>query len=91
MTVGELISRLEDFDEDAKVVIGMEQRYGSDFMMEIDYVDEMEVDPWYEGYGFSKDDEKDDDVDGDDEYADDRVFEAVVITEGRQIGTVCYG
>lgn len=87
MTVGELISRLEDFDEDAKVVIGMEQRYGSDFMMEIDDVDEMEVDPWDGGYGFSKDD----DVDDDDEYADDRVFEAVVITEGRQIGTVCYG
>lgn len=35
MTVRELIDALEQFDEDMEVCIGMIQRYGSDFAMNI--------------------------------------------------------
>ena len=35
MTVRELIDILEDFDEDMEVVIGMVQRYGSNFAMRV--------------------------------------------------------
>ena len=37
MTVRDLIEMLEEFDEDMEVVIGMQQRYGSDFAMDISY------------------------------------------------------
>ena len=37
MTVRELIEMLEEFDGDMEVVIGMQQRYGSDFAMDILY------------------------------------------------------
>lgn len=46
MTVKELINWLEDFDDDAEVVIGMKQRYGSNFAMEIENVSEEKVDNW---------------------------------------------
>ena len=70
MTVGELINWLSEFNEDAEVVIGMQQRYGSDFAMEVDEVSEEEVSSFW----------------GDDEDNP----QCVVITEGSQIGTVCY-
>ena len=46
MTVKELIEILSQFDDDAEVVIGMQQRYGSDFMMEINSVTKENVDLW---------------------------------------------
>lgn len=46
MTVKEFINWLEDFDDDAEVVIGMKQRYGINFAMEIVNVSEEEVDSW---------------------------------------------
>lgn len=48
MTVDELIGMLEQFDRDAEVVIGMRQRYGSDFAKEIVDVTEEEITPWYD-------------------------------------------
>lgn len=51
MTVRELINWLEDFDEDAEVVIGMRQRYGSDFAMEIGNISEEKVNLWDEDDG----------------------------------------
>lgn len=47
MTVGELINWLKDFDEDMEVVIGMRQRYGSDFAIEIVDVSKNKVSPFY--------------------------------------------
>lgn len=47
MTVKELIEMLQEYDEDMRVVIGMQQRYGSDWMMDIAEVDELEVNPFY--------------------------------------------
>lgn len=47
MTVRELINWLEDFDEDAEVVIGMQQTYGTDFAMEIENVSEENVNLFY--------------------------------------------
>ncbi len=35
MTVRELIDKLENFDDDMQVRIGMEQKYGSNFAMHI--------------------------------------------------------
>ena len=69
VTVGELINWLNDFDEDAEVVIGMRQRYGTDFALEIEYISMENVDVWDE----------------------DEESKKVVITEGVQIGGVCYG
>ena len=46
MTVGELKSILEDYDEDLPVCIGMIQTYGSNFATELDDVDEFTVDDW---------------------------------------------
>lgn len=68
MTVGELINWLNDFDEDAEVVIGMRQRYGTDFALEIEDISMENVDVWGEDEESTK----------------------VVITEGIQIGGVCY-
>lgn len=48
MTVKEFINWLEDFDEDTEVVIGMQQRYGSDFAMEIGNISEEKVNLWDE-------------------------------------------
>lgn len=67
MTVKELIGMLSEFDPDAEVVIGMIQRYGSNFAMDIEDVSFEQVSMW---------DEED--------------KPCVVITEGRQIGTVDY-
>ena len=68
MTVGELISILEDFDEDMEVRIGMIQNYGSNFAMNIcNDVEEYKIKAWH----------------GND-------YNAVVITEGNQIGVVDY-
>ena len=68
MKVRELIEALEQFDEDATVVIGMQQRYGSDFAMAIcEDVAQLNIKAFY----------------GDD-------YEAVVLTEGSQVGTVDY-
>ena len=47
MTVAELIEILQNFDPDTEVVIGMKQRYGSDFAMEIVNVTTENVDSWY--------------------------------------------
>lgn len=47
MTVKELINWLEDFDEDAEVIIGMQQTYGTDFAMEIENVSEENVNLFY--------------------------------------------
>lgn len=41
MTVRDLIEMLEEFDEDMEVCIGMMQRYGSDFAMDI--CDDVEI------------------------------------------------
>lgn len=49
MTVGELKSILEDYDEDLLVCIGMIQIYGSNFATELDGVDEFMVDDWEYG------------------------------------------
>lgn len=67
MTVRELIKKLQEFDESMEVVIGMEQRYGSNWMMEIADVDELETEPF-----------------------DDDNGPRIVLTEGGQIGVVCY-
>lgn len=42
MTVRDLTDMLSEFDEDMEVLIGMQQRYGSDFAMDISY-DVMEL------------------------------------------------
>lgn len=49
MTVRELINWLEDFDDDTEVVIGMRQRYGTDFAMEIETISVERVDAWDDG------------------------------------------
>lgn len=49
MTVKELKSILEDYDEDLPVCIGMIQTYGSNFATELDDVDEFTVDDWEYG------------------------------------------
>lgn len=67
MTVKELINWLEDFDEDAEVVIGMIQSRGMDFAMNIEEISTETVDDWDNGK-----------------------HKMVVITEGNQIGSVCY-
>lgn len=48
MTVRELVNWLEEFDEDAEVVIGMQQTYGTDFAMEIEDVSNENVNLFYE-------------------------------------------
>lgn len=68
MTVRDLIEALEMFDDDMEVVIGMQQRYGTDFAMRIcRNIEEYTINPFY-----------------------DEDYEAVVITEGEQIGSVKY-
>lgn len=68
MTVRELIDQLEQFDDDMEVRIGMIQRYGSNFAMNIcDNIEEHRINSFY----------------GED-------YNAVIITEGSQIGTVDY-
>ena len=47
MTVRELISMLENFDEDMEVRIGLQQTYGTDFAMEIRDVEEYDVMSFY--------------------------------------------
>lgn len=49
MTVGELKSILEDYDEDIPVCIGMIQTYGSNFATELDDVNKLMVDNWEYG------------------------------------------
>lgn len=68
MKVRELINMLERFDDDMEVRIGMQQKYGNDFAMNIDW--EIET---YNINAF---------------YGND--YEAVVITEGEQCGSVDY-
>ena len=68
MKVRDLIDALEQFDEDMEVRIGMIQRYGSNFAMDI--VDEIAAHNINSFYG--------DDI------------QAVVLTEGNQVGTVDY-
>lgn len=68
MTVGELIEQLEYFEEDTEVCIGMVQNYGTNFAMDLNDVDLLEVNVW-----------------------DDGEKEMVVLTEGRQMGSVHYG
>ena len=49
MKVRNLIDILEDFDEDMEVRIGMKQKYGTDFAMEIDdsYIEEYTINAFY--------------------------------------------
>ena len=48
MTVRDLIDMLENFDEDMEVRIGMRQKYGTDFAMEVEYdVEEYTINPFY--------------------------------------------
>lgn len=47
MTVGNLIKLLKNFDEDMEVRIGMKQKYGSDFAMKIEDVEERMVNAYY--------------------------------------------
>lgn len=48
MTVGELITALENFDEDMPVRIGMIQNYGSNFAMNIiDDIEEHTIETFY--------------------------------------------
>ena len=47
MTVRELTNWLEDFNEDAEVVIGMHQRYGTDFAMAIGEVSTEKINMFY--------------------------------------------
>ena len=54
MTVRELINWLEDFNEDAEVVIGMHQKYGTDFAMAIGEISTEKINMFY------SDDEDDD-------------------------------
>lgn len=68
MKVRDLIDALEQFDEDMEVRIGMIQRYGSNFAMDI--VDEIAIHNINSFYGED--------------------INAVVLTEGRQVGTVDY-
>lgn len=68
MKVRDLIDALEQFDEDMEVRIGMIQRYGSNFAMDI--VDEIAAHNINSFYG--------DDI------------QAVVLTEGNQVGMVDY-
>ncbi len=68
MKVKDLIEILETYDENAEVIIGMRQTYGTDFAMGIEYdIAEHRINAFY----------------GED-------FNAVVITEGSQIGAVAY-
>jgi len=54
MTVKGLISWLQDYDEDTEVMIGMYQRYGSDFAYTIDQIEDSK-----EFRGFYGDDKED--------------------------------
>ena len=47
MKVKELIDWLGDFNKEAEVIIGMKQRYGSDFAMEISDVSQEKINPFY--------------------------------------------
>lgn len=47
MTVGELKELLEDFDDEMEVRIGMVQRYGTDFVYDINEVEENGVEAFY--------------------------------------------
>ena len=48
MTVRDLIEALEMFDDDMEVVIGMQQRYGTNFAMRIcSSVEEYTINPFY--------------------------------------------
>ena len=49
MTVGELKSILEDYNQDLPVCIGLIQTYGSNFATELDDIDEFTVDDWEYG------------------------------------------
>lgn len=55
MTVRELINWLEDFNEDAEVVIGMHQKYGTDFAMAIDEVSTEKINMFYGDDGEDED------------------------------------
>ncbi|MGN1300305.1 MAG: hypothetical protein ACI4VC_03045 [Clostridia bacterium] len=68
MKVRDLIDTLEQFDEDMEVRIGMLQRYGSNFAMDIE--DEIAIHNINSFYGED--------------------INAVVLTEGSQVGTVDY-
>ena len=43
MKIRDLIEILETYDENAEVIIGMRQRYGTNFAMEIDEIEERKV------------------------------------------------
>ena len=48
MKVRDLINKLEQFDSDTEVRIGMQQRYGSDFAMHIvSDIDEFKISSFY--------------------------------------------
>lgn len=48
MTVRDLIDMLENFDDDMEVRIGMQQNYGTDFAMEVEYdIEEYSINSFY--------------------------------------------
>jgi hypothetical protein len=47
MKVKDLIAYLENFDGNAKVIIGMRQTYGTDFAKEIDNIEERKIRAFY--------------------------------------------
>ena len=82
MRVKDLIEILETYDENAKVIIGMRQTYGTDFAMEIEYdIAERKIRAFYgndykavvitEGSQCGAIDYNDDDEDFDDDWDDD--------------------
>ena len=79
MTVGELIRWLQEFDEDAEVVIAEYQSRGSDFAYDIENVSKTRYSNW------DDDDDTQDDWDDDDS---ERGGTCVQIVLGSQIGTM---
>lgn len=49
MTVGELISKLENYDKDMPICIGMYQSRGLDYCYGIEEIEEVEVNRFYGG------------------------------------------
>ncbi len=73
MTVREIINYLKQFDGNREVVVGEQQRYGSDFAYNIEDINKYPFNDWDNNY-----------------IADDEREKVVVITLGRQIGTIDY-
>lgn len=80
MTVGELIGWLQEFDDDAEVVIAEYQSYGSNFAYDIGDVSNKRYSNWDDDDDTTLEDWDSDDSDGD--------RTCVQIVLGSQIGTM---